>query len=53
VCERPLPEEFLMSDAEKTYWKNQMAKEEKQAKNFGRQMNDIDPHQDSGGFGMI
>jgi len=48
VCERPLPEEFWMSDSEKAFWKNEMDQEEKRAKDFGQQMKDLGPH-DHGG----
>jgi hypothetical protein len=34
VCEKPLPKEFWMSDAEKAFWKKEMDQEEKQAKEF-------------------
>lgn len=45
VCEKPLPEEFRMSDAEKNFWKQEMDKEEKQAKNFEKQVNDLGPRE--------
>ena len=45
VCEQPLPKEFWMSDAEKTFWKQEMDKEEKLAKDFGQQLKDLGPHE--------
>jgi uncharacterized Zn finger protein (UPF0148 family) len=51
VCEKPLPKEFLMSDAEKTYWKNEMDQEEKRTKEFEQQMDDLGPHGGHGGMG--
>ena len=39
-----------MSDAEKSFWKKQMDKEEKQAKDFGKQVNDLGPHDGHGGL---
>ena len=50
VCEKPLPEEFWMSDAEKSYWKQEMDKEEKQASDFKQQLKDLGPHDGSGGI---
>jgi hypothetical protein len=50
VCEKPLPEQFWMSDAEKKFWKQEMDKEEKQAKSFGQQLKDLGPHEGSGGL---
>jgi|GEM_PF-2477103 len=51
VCEKPLPKELLMNDAEIAFWKKQMDKEEKEAKDFGRQINDIGSHDGHGGVG--
>jgi len=34
VCENPLPKELLMNDAEIAFWKREMDKEERAAKNF-------------------
>jgi predicted amidophosphoribosyltransferase len=53
VCEKPLPKELLMSDAEITFWKKEMDQEEKRAKEFDQQMNDVGPHDGHGGIGGI
>jgi hypothetical protein len=54
VCEKPLPKELLMNDAEIAFWKKEMEKEEKETKEFGQQMNDLGPHdRHSGMSGMI
>ena len=54
VCEKPLPKGLLMNDAEIAFWKKEMDKEEKAAKQFGQQLNDIGPHEGHGGVsGMI
>ena len=53
VCEKPLPEEFWMTDAEKAFWKQEMDKEEKQSKEFNQQLNDLGPHDTGGGIGGI
>ena len=50
VCEKPLPKEFLMSDAEKAFWKQEMDKEEKEAKDFEQQIKDLGPHDRHGGL---
>ena len=50
VCEKPLPKEFGMSDTEKTFWKQEMDKEEKEAKDFGQQLKDLGPHDHGGGL---
>jgi hypothetical protein len=52
VCEKPLPKEFWMNDAEIAFWKKQMDNEEKEAKEFGQQLKDIGPHDGHGGNGM-
>jgi hypothetical protein len=52
VCEKPLPKEFLMNDAEIAFWKKQVDKEEKEAKEFGQQLKDIGPHDGHGGSGI-
>lgn len=49
VCEKPLPQEFWMSDTEKKFWKQEMDKEKKQTKDFEQQMNDLGPPDFSGG----
>jgi len=51
VCEKPLPKEFLMNDAEIAFWKQEMDKEEKEAKEFGQQIKDVGPHDGHGGIG--
>ena len=53
VCEKPLPKELLMNDAEITFWKTEMDQEEKRAKEFNQQMNDVGPHDGPGGIGGI
>jgi predicted amidophosphoribosyltransferase len=50
VCEKPLPKELLMNDAEIAFWKKEMDKEEKEAKQFGQQLKDLGPHE--GGSGL-
>jgi predicted amidophosphoribosyltransferase len=45
VCEKPLPKEFWMNDAEKNFWKTEMDKEEKEAKGFGQQLKDLGPRE--------
>jgi hypothetical protein len=52
VCEKPLPEEFWMSDAERIFWKKEMDQEEKQTKEFGKQLKDLGPHDGHGGVGI-
>jgi hypothetical protein len=44
VCEKLLPKELLMNDAEIAFWKQEMDKEEKEAKDFGQQLKDLGPH---------
>jgi hypothetical protein len=53
VCEKPLPKELLMNDAEIAFWKREMDKEEKEAKEFGQQLKDIGEHDHGGGMGGI
>jgi len=50
VCEKPLPKELLMNNAEIAFWKKEMDKEEKEAKQFGQQLKDLGPHE--GGSGL-
>ncbi|HVU26993.1 MAG TPA: hypothetical protein VHG71_04565 [Verrucomicrobiae bacterium] len=40
-----------MSDAEKNFWKAEMDKEEKQAKDFEQQIKDVGPHDGHGNIG--
>jgi predicted amidophosphoribosyltransferase len=49
VCEKTLPKELLMNDAEKAFWKQEMDKEEKEAKDFGQQLKTLGPHDHGGG----
>ena len=49
VCEKTLPTELLMNDAEIAFWKKEMGEEEKRAKEFGRQLKDVGPHESLGG----
>ena len=42
-----------MNDAEITFWKTEMDQEEKRAKEFNQQMNDVGPHDGPGGIGGI
>jgi predicted amidophosphoribosyltransferase len=51
VCEKPLPKELLMNDAEIAFWKKEMNQEEKRVKDFGQQLKDLGPH-DQGGVGI-
>ena len=52
VCEKPLPKELLMNDAEIAFWKKEMDNEEKEAKDFSQQLKDLRPHKGGGG-GLI
>ena len=52
VCEKPLPKEFWMNDAEIAFWKNEMAKEEKEAKDFKQQIDDLHRYNDPGHGGI-
>ena len=51
VCERPLPKELLMNAAEIAFWKKEMDQEEKEAKEFRQQINDVANHDHGGGMG--
>jgi hypothetical protein len=51
VCEKPLPKELLMNDAEIAFWKKEMDEEEKRAKEFEQQIKDVGPHDGHGGIG--
>ena len=53
VCEKPLPEELLLSDEQIAALKKQMDAEEKRAKGFNQQMDDLGPYESSGSFGGI
>ena len=53
VCEQPLPPELLFSDEQVKKLKEETAKEEKRAKEFNQQLNDVGPHDNSGGIGGI
>lgn len=50
VCEKPLPKEFLMNDAEIAFWQKEMDKVEREAKQFGQQLKVLGPHE--GGSGL-
>ena len=50
VCEKPLPKELLMNDAEIAFWKKEMDKEEKEAKQFGQQLKNLGPREGGGGL---
>ncbi|MGA2853105.1 MAG: hypothetical protein ABSE90_03080 [Verrucomicrobiota bacterium] len=52
MCEKPLPAELLFSSEQIAALKKQSDLEEKEAKEFGQQLNDLGPH-DHGGIGMI
>jgi hypothetical protein len=45
VCEKPLPKELLMNDAEIAFWKKEMEEEEKRTKEFKQQIDDVSPHE--------
>ena len=53
VCEKPLPKELLMSDAEIAFWKKEMDQEEKREKEFNQQMNAAGSHERHGGISGI
>jgi hypothetical protein len=53
VCEKPLPENVLLSKAQIQLLKDQLAKEEKEAKAFNRQLDDVGPHDHGGDIGNI
>jgi len=53
VCEKPLPAELLLSDEQIAALKKQSDLEEKEAKDFRQQMNDLGPHEEPGGMGGI
>ena len=52
VCEKPLPKELLMNDAEIAFWKKEMDEEEKQTEEFKKQMDNVGPHDGHGGIGI-
>ena len=39
-----------MNDAEIAFWKKEMDKEEKEAKQFGQQLKNLGPHEGGGGL---
>jgi predicted amidophosphoribosyltransferase len=45
VCEKPLPKELLMNDAEIAFWKKEMDEEEKRSKEFKQQIDDVGSHE--------
>jgi hypothetical protein len=51
VCEKALPAELLFSDEQIAALKKQSDLEEKEAKEFGQQMNDLGSHDRHGGIG--
>jgi hypothetical protein len=53
VCEKPLPAELLFTDAQVKSLKEEMDQEEKQAKEFDQQMNDVGPHDGHRGIGGL
>jgi len=53
VCEKPLHKELLLSDEQIAALKKEMDAEEKRAKEFEQQMDDVGPHEGSGGIGGI
>jgi len=48
VCEKPLPEELLFSDAQVAELKRQTDAEERREQEFKQQMNDLGPHEHGG-----
>jgi reverse gyrase len=44
VCEKPLPKELLLTDEQTAFLKNQLAQEEKRAKEFNQQIHDVGDH---------
>jgi hypothetical protein len=52
VCGKLLPAELLFSSEQIAALKKQSDLEEKEAREFGQQLNDLGPH-DHGGIGMI
>jgi hypothetical protein len=48
VCEKPLPEELLLSDEQVAALKKQEDQMEKQAKEFKQQLHDIADHSQGG-----
>jgi hypothetical protein len=50
VCEKSLPPELLLNDAQIKSLKEEMAKEEKETRQFKKQMNDLGSHSHGGGF---
>jgi pyruvate-formate lyase-activating enzyme len=53
VCEKPLPEELLLSDEQAAALKKEMDTEEKRTKQFKQQMDDVGHHDDGLGIGGI
>ncbi len=53
VCEKPLPKELLMNDAEIAFWKKETDQEEKQTKEFKQQIDNVGPPESHGCAGMI
>ena len=53
VCEKPLPAELLFNDEQVKSLNEEMDKEEKEAKDFEQQMNDLGPHGHGGHIGGI
>jgi hypothetical protein len=51
VCEKPLPAELLLSDEQIAALKKQSDLEEKEAKDFRQQMNDLNSHDGPSGMG--
>jgi hypothetical protein len=49
VCEKPLPEELLLSDEQIVALKKEMEAEEKRTKEFKQQIDDVCPHEGYGG----
>ena len=53
VCEKPLPAELLFSGEQVKALNEEMDKEEKQAKDFEQQIDNLGPHDGHGGaFGI-
>jgi hypothetical protein len=51
VCEKPLPENILLTAAQIKSLKQEMTKDDKEVKDFNRQLDDLGPHDHHGGIG--
>jgi len=53
VCEKPLPQELLLTDEQIALFKKQMDQGEEQEKQFKQQVDDLGPHDRGGNLGGI